>query len=173
MKRSQIFLSALAAVLLVAVFWVTLFQPKREEAAELEAQVLTEQDVQAELSAEIARLQAVRDTAPEVQAELAAAEAIVPRESALPAALRQLQLAADDSGAVLQAVTTARPTPIEDGPEGLNQIETSVQLVGGYFQIVDFLRRVEDPQVTPRGLDWTNVTITKDEWPTLNVSLTG
>jgi Tfp pilus assembly protein PilO len=173
MKRSHIILGGLAAVLAVAVFWVTVYSPKQEQIEELEVAIAAEELEQQQLEAEIARLRSVRDQAPEVEAELAAAEAIVPRDGALPAALRQLQVAADDSGALLQAVTTSRPVQIDGAPAGLSRIETQVQLVGGYFQVVDFLRRIEDPEISPRGLNWTNVTVSREEYPQLNVSLAG
>ena len=174
MKRSQVLLSILAAGLVIALFYVLLWSPAREDLAELEEQIAAQQTQQQQLQQEITRLRAVRDEAPEVEAELAAAEAIVPRDAALPAALRQLQVAADESGVVLQSVTTSRPTAIAEGPAGLSSIGASMQLFGGYFQIVDFLRRVEDPAITPRGLTWGNATLALgSEYPELNVSLTG
>jgi Tfp pilus assembly protein PilO len=173
MKRSQILLSALAAILVVALFYVLLMQPAREQVVELEAQIADELVAQAGLTQEIDRLRSVRDQAPEVEAELVTGEAIVPRDVSLPSALRQLQLSADESGVVLQAVTTSRPALIEGGPEGLAQIDSTVQLVGGYFQIVDFLRRIEDPAITPRGVSWTSATLARGEYPELNVALTG
>jgi Tfp pilus assembly protein PilO len=174
MSRIQILLSAVVAILLVAVFYVLLFQPAREEQAALLEQIAAEQTQQTQLNAEIGRLRSVRERAPEVEAELAAAEAIVPRDAALPSALRQLQLAADEAGIVLQSVTTSRPAPIEGAPEGLQAIAVNVQLVGGYFQAVDFLRRVEDPQITPRGLDWDSATVAvESEYPSLAFVLTG
>jgi type IV pilus assembly protein PilO len=173
MKRSQVVLSALAAVLVVALFAVLVYQPKQEEIDELEAAVAAEEQRHGELEQEIARLRTVRDEAPEVEAELAAAEAIVPRDTALPTALRQFQLAADDAGLVLTSVTTGRPSPVEGAPESLHGIDVSLQLSGGYFQLVDFLRRVEDPAITPRGTVWTNAAVAKEEYPTLTVALSG
>jgi Tfp pilus assembly protein PilO len=174
MKRSQILLSVLGAILIVALFYVLLMQPAREEVVALETQIAEEVVAQAGLTQEIARLRSVRDQAPEVEAELVTGEAIVPRDVSLPSALRQLQLSADDSGVVLQAVTTSRPIFVEDGPEGLAQIASTVQLVGGYFQIVDFLRRIEDPAITPRGVEWTGATLARgEEYPELNVVLDG
>lgn len=174
MKRSQILLAVLAAVLVIAIFYVLLFQPAREELAALEVDIATEQDVQRELAAEIDRLRLVRDEAPEVEARLAAAEAIVPRDEALPAALRQLQLAADESDVVMLAVTMAPPAAVDEAEPGLSSIEISLQLDGEYFKIVDFLRRVEDPMITPRGLEWLNLTVARaDDYPTLSVTLTG
>ena len=173
MKRSQILLSALAAVLVIALFYMLLFQPARDEVAELELQIAAEQQQQVSLNQEISRLRTVRESAPEVEAELAAAEAIIPRDAALPSALRQLQVAADESGLVLQTVSTSRPTVVNDAPDGLSAIDVSVQVGGGYFQVVDFLRRFEDPAISPRGLNWVNATATIDEYPSLNVSLSG
>jgi Tfp pilus assembly protein PilO len=175
MKRSQILLSSLGAILVIALFYVLLFQPSREELATIEASIVTEQTVQQQLTSEIARLQAVREQAPEVEAELAAAEAIVPRDAALPSALRQLQLAADESGIVMQSVTASRPTVIEGATDGLSSVDVNVQMLGGYFQVVDFLRRVEDPGISPRGLDWNNATVARveGEYPELQVTLSG
>jgi hypothetical protein len=42
---------------------------------------------------------------------------------------------------------------------------------GGYFQVVDFLRRLEDPVVTPRGVLVQSVTASPGELPTLSVSV--
>lgn len=174
MKRSQILLSAVASVLLIALFYVLLYQPKREEVAEIQAAIAQEQADQVRIQSEINRLQSVRMEAPEVEAQLAAGETIVPRDAALPSALRQLQLAADESGLVLQTVSTSRPSPLDGAPtEGLSRIDVSLQMIGGYFQIVDFLRRVEDPQITPRGLTWGGATVSRSTYPELNVTLSG
>ena len=173
MKRSQILLAGLGAVLLIALFYVLIFQPSREQLAVVEAEIATEQVMQQELTTEIARLRAVREQAPEAEAQLVAAEAIVPRDAALPSALRQLQLAADESGLVLAAVTTSRPVEFPDTADGLSSIAMNVQLEGGYFQVVDFLRRVEDPTISARGLNWSSANISVDEYPNLSVSLTG
>lgn len=174
MKRSQILLTALGAVLVVALFYVLLFQPARDDLADLESQIASERQTQAELQSEINRLRAVREEAPEVEAELAAAESIVPRDAALPAALRQLQSAADESGITLESVTTSRPQTIEEAPDGLSSITVSTNLLGGYFQLVDFLRRIEDPSISPRGVTWEDVTVSReDAYPDLQVTVTG
>lgn len=175
MKRSQILLSALAAIMVVALFYVLLFQPSRDELATIEASIINEQATQQTLTTEINRLRAVREQAPEVEAQLVAAEAIVPREAGLPSALRQLQVAADESGVVLASVTTGRPALLEGETDGLSSVDTNVQLEGQYFQVVDFLRRLEDPTISPRGLDWNNATVARNEgeYPALQVILTG
>ncbi len=173
MKRTQILIVVLVAILVAVLFFFFAIQPQRERAAELDAEIALEQQQQALLEVEIARLRSVRDEAPEVEADLAVANAIVPREASLPAALRQLQLASDEAGLVLSSISTARPTAMPDTLDGLSSIALTLQMSGSYFQVVDFLRRMEDPGVTPRGLTWNSVNISREEYPDLNVALNG
>jgi Tfp pilus assembly protein PilO len=173
MKRQTVLLAVLAAILVVTLFWLLAYQPSRTELAEVQEQIAAQQQQQLQLESELRRLQDVRLDAPGAEAALAAAEAVIPRDAALPAALRQLQVAADESGAVLRSVSTGRPAQVEGGTEGLSAISVNVELLGGYFQVVDFLRRIEDPAISPRGLRWASVTVAKDEHPTLAANLSG
>ena len=169
----HLLLAGLGVVLFLVAFWFLLWQPQQEELATIETAIVEEQVQQARLAGSINRLREVRRNSPEIEAELTAFESIVPEGSELPAALRQLQLASDESGVVLQTVSTGRPAAIPDSVEGLSSISLSAQVVGEYFQVVDFLRRVEDPLITPRGVEWTAATLSPTEYPELNVSLTG
>ncbi|MEX2549491.1 MAG: type II secretion system protein GspM [Nitriliruptoraceae bacterium] len=173
MKRTQILILVLVALLVAVLFFFFAVQPQRERAAELDEEIALEQEQQALLQAEISRLRSVRDEAPEVEADLAAANAIVPRDASLPSALRQLQLASDEAGLVLSSISTARPAGLPDALEGLSSISVTLQMSGSYFQVVDFLRRVEDPGITPRGLTWNDINVGRAEYPELNVALNG
>lgn len=173
MRRNQVLILALAGVLLIVLFAFVLFVPQRERLAEVEARIADELAQQTVLEDDIERLRSVRQTAPEVEAQLAAASSIVPNDASLPGALRQLQLAADESQLTLSAITASRPVELGVGPEGLSSIDVNLQLAGGYFQVVDFLRRVEDPAITPRGLTWTALSVARDEYPELSVTLSG
>ena len=176
MKRLTLLLTALGMVLLVVVFFLFLFQPAREELAVVEEQIDQQLDEQLALQGEIDRLRSVREEAPAVEAGLATADAIVPRDPGLPALVRNLQLAADESGIALITVSTSRPTELADiETDGLSSLAVTTQLEGGYFQVVDFLRRIEDPGITPRGVTWSTATVSRadDLYPDLTVSLTG
>lgn len=175
MSRQAILLSILAAVLVVVAWFFLFFQPKNDEIAEIEEQIDQVQQEQQRLENRIEELREVRSEAPEIEARLAAAESVIPRDPALPSALRQLQLAADDSGVELVSVGPSAPAPAqgEDVPPGLAQLSLSVQIQGGYFQIVDFLRRVEDPTIVARGILWDSVSLSASEYPTLSASLSG
>ena len=173
MTRVQIVLAALGAVLVVVLFWLLLWSPQQDELEQVRADIETAQDRQRVLAAEREQLRAVRDEAPEVEAELAAAAAVVPTDPALPSALRQLQQAADEAGLVLQAVSPSRPSQVDGAPEGVSAIDVSVQITGSYFQVVDFLRRIEDPSITPRGLVWNDLSVARQEYPDLTVGASG
>ena len=173
MTRIQALLTVLVSVLLIVLFWFLVYTPMQEDIEQLEAQTADEELRHQQLEARIESLRAVRQDAPETEAALAAARAIIPNESALPSALRQMQGAADDSGIVLSSVATARPTPLDDDLD-VHSITVSVQVTGTYFQTVDFLRRIEDPTITPRGVLWQSVSVSRgDDYPELSVALSG
>jgi hypothetical protein len=87
--------------------------------------------------------------------------------------LRQLQLAADEAGATMPTISLGRPASVTDAPATLGQLSLNVQLTGTYFQVVDFLRRVEEPAITPRGISWSSLSLSISDYPDLNVTLQG
>lgn len=173
MNRQQTLLGVLGVIIILVLFYMFAFKPQQEELAEVEAEIEEALAQESSLEARIATLQEVRARAPEIEAALATAESIIPREQALPSALRQLQLAADDAGAELTAVTPGRPVETEGEIAELAELTVNVVLSGSYFQLVDFLRRVEDPAITPRGIIWSGVTIAAEEYPTLTATMSG
>jgi Tfp pilus assembly protein PilO len=173
MKRQTLILVALGAVLVLAMFWMFSWQPQREALAAVETDIAAEESTQLQLQRELDRLRSVREQAPEAAAELAIAESVIPSDAAVPSALRQLQSAADASNVTLVAIAPARPAQIEGAAPGVSSMALNVQLRGSYFQVIDFLRRVEDASISPRAVLWTNIAVTKDEYPTLDIALTG
>lgn len=173
MTRQAAILSALGVVLILVLFYFFAFQPKNEELELIQEETDAAIAQQATLEARIAALQEVRLRAPEIEAALAAAESIIPREAALPSALRQLQLAADDSGVELISIAPGRPAVGEGEAAELSTLTLSLAVEGSYFQLVDFLRRIEDPAITPRGIEWTSGTVGASQYPVLSVALSG
>lgn len=172
MTRVQVFLAILAGILLVVLFYLFLWQPRSDEIAEVRTSIEQVEAQERQVRTEIARLQAIREDAAELEADLNAAGAILPASAAGPALLRQLQLASDEAGLDLQSVTFGRPVVSGLDPE-LAELTVNVNVQGSYFQVVDFLRRVEDPAITPRGVLWGNASLSIIEHPALNVVLTG
>ena len=178
MSRQATLLSVLGAVLLLVVGYLFVVKPKQDEIADIRTEIQSTQDQQRQVEAQIARLEQVRATIPEVEAAIAAADTIVPHDDAkLSAAVRQLQVAANDSGTELTTVSLARPAAVTDTettvPADLASINVSVTITGGYYQIVDFLRRIEDPVISPRAILWNTSSVALEEYPTLTATLTG
>lgn len=173
MTRAAMLLIALAALALVVLSFLFLIKPKSDEVTELREEAETVRAEQSQVRSQIAALEDIRSNSPSFEAELAAISAIVPDNPALPSTLRQLQMAADASGVTLVSVAPTAPSSAEvaDIPE-LSLINLTLNLEGGYFQVVDFLRRVEDPQITARGILVADVGMNPAEYPVLNVSVT-
>lgn len=173
MNRMALVFAGLGALLLIVLFWFFLWNPKSQQIAEIETEIEAARTQQATLRAQIARLEEVRARAPEIEANLAAAESVIPRDVALPGMVRQLQLDATDSGAELFSISPGQPEPFSEEVSELARIPLTVQVNGSYFQLVDFLRRVEDPALSPRGIEWHSVNIVEIEYPTLVAVFTG
>jgi hypothetical protein len=176
MKRTTLLLLSLSLVLVLVGWFLLVWSPRSEAIAEAEVQIADVQAQQATTEARIETLRGVREQAPALQADLAAAESLLPRDTALPSALRQLQSAADASNANLVSVSPSKPEVIEGAAPGLYAMGVTAEVRGTYFQIVDTLRRLEDPAISPRGLLWSGTDITIDEEagaPNLIVVLTG
>lgn len=171
MNRQVALIAGLAAVLVVVAFYMLGWRSQSERIADIEAEIVAVEQEQTVLQQRIVRLQDVRARAPEFEAQIVVAESIVPREHALPSALRQLQTAADDAAVELVSVSPGRPGAVGEG--GLAPIALSVQVTGSYFQVIDFLRRTEDPTITPRGVTWTQIALSPSDHPTLNASISG
>lgn len=180
MRRYRAPLAALVvAVLLGAAFWFLLYDPKRTEHAEVAEEIEQLIVRQQQLRNQISRLEEVRDNELAIRADLARLEEFIPAGTAQPAALRQLQLTADAAGVAIAGVEYSDPVLIEDAPETgepgtvLARIPMTVRMEGGYFQAVDFFRRVE--AAMPRAVLVQSVAMTEGTlgFPSLLTTWTG
>lgn len=173
MTRRTMALGALIVLLVLAVYYFLLWKPRTDEIAAIEEEIVTVETQQIQSRGEIVRLEGVRTEAADIEAGIAAARSIVPDDPALPGALRQLQLAADDAGVTLLTVAPGQPAPVEGDTAGLSTIPLTVQLSGDYFPILDFLRRIEQPGLTARGIEWNSLTLGLGEDEGLSAALSG
>ena len=104
MTRNTLLLAVLGAVLLIVLWFLFAFKPASDELADVNAEIQAAQDQQQQLETQIQRLQAIRADVTTIEAELAAYNTVIPDDPALPALLRELQVAADDSGLELRSV---------------------------------------------------------------------
>lgn len=173
----------LAAILVGVLFVFFAYGPKVEEQRLLEeetAQLLSQQQ---QLQTQIAELESIRANQPEIEAQLAQLEDLIPSSLSQASAIRQFQVAADQANVNIQSVSFADPAvqePQVDAGDGLAlaDIATTMVLQGGYFQQVDFFRRVEvDKATNPRALLIDSVSMTEtsleEGFPALDATWTG
>lgn len=178
-SRAPLF-GLLAALVLTAIFWFGLYRPAaaRQEAFELETATL--QGEAASLQARIARLEEVRSDEVAIRASLARLEEFIPTNLAQPSAIRQFQASADAAGVEIESVAFEVPEVVQGAPPTgtagtvLGAIPVTAVLRGGYFQMVDFFRRLEVE--VPRAVLVQSVAVAEDDeagFPTLTTSWTG
>lgn len=174
--KQWVALTVLAVLAIGAGGWFLLISPKRSEASDVKVQVEQQVSANSALQTQIAMLKAQAKQLPQQQAKLAAVAAKIPDNPALPALVRALTKAADDTGvdiaslapstpvpvAAVAATTTVTPPvagaapaagaaaapaaqPATGGSAGtLQSIPLNVTVVGSYFQVEQFLDRVEN-----------------------------
>lgn len=185
MRLSAPIIGVVVAILLTALFWFLLYQPRAQEQAELEAETAALEQQQASLRAQIADLRSIEENQVEIRASLTRLEEYIPPAVGQPRAIRQFQSTADHAGVDITALTFAEPTSpgTAEGAVGpdtgdpgrvLATIATTMTVEGGYFQIVDFFRRLEVD--VPRAVLIQNVDLleaTPEQFPTLSATWTG
>ena len=172
-------IALVVTVLLGVGFFFLLWQPKtdeielvRSETSELEAE-------RGRLQNELARLQEIQEREVDYRAALARLEEYIPSGAAQAAAIRQFQLTADAAGVTIDSVAFSEPAAVVDAPPTgtadtvLASIGVSMNVEGGYFQVVDFYRRLEVD--VPRAVLQQSISINEaaDGFPVLNNAWTG
>ena len=185
MRFNAPIVGVLVALLLTALFWFFLYKPTSEEQAAVEAQTATLEQQAASLRTQIAALRDIESRQVEIRAALARLEEFIPTGPAQPATIRQFQRAADAAGAELVTITFGEPavptaaegaSPADTGVPGttLTNIPVTMDLEGGYFQLVDFFRRLEVD--VPRAVLIETLTVAEaeeEEFPRLTANWTG
>ena len=157
-RRQELILAAVAALVVLVAATLLLIRPTRQATAEARADhAAAIADSQA-LRDQIKALEALQPNETELKAKASLARAEFPPTPALPGLVDALQDAASLAGVELGTVAPATPKASTLNPL-LAEISTNVDVSGGYFEIQDFLVRLEnlvkgsDPgRVDPRSV---------------------
>jgi hypothetical protein len=157
-RRNELLVAVAGALVLLVAGVLLLIRPTQQataqaraerEAASVESQTLRDQ---------IKALEALKANEADLRARAEQAKAEFPETPALPALVDALQEAASLAGVELGTVAPSTPRVSTIRPE-LAEITASVSVKGGYFEIQDFLLRLEnlvkgsDPgRVPPRSV---------------------
>jgi hypothetical protein len=157
-RRQELILAGVGALLVAVAGTMVLVRPTQQATAEAhterEAAVAESQSLRDQIRA----LEAVKPKEAELRSQAALAKAEFPATPALPGLVDALQDSASVAGVELGTVAPAAPTTSNLNPQ-LAEITTTLNVSGGYFEIQDFLVRLEnlvkgsDPErVPPRSM---------------------
>jgi Tfp pilus assembly protein PilO len=165
-RRTELLVATVGLVLVLAVGTLLLVRPKQQAVAEARADRNGAVAESQALRDQVRALEALKADAAELRAKAKLAKAEFPSTPNLPGLVDALEDAAGQAGVDLVSITPAAPKTSTVQPE-LAEIATGIDVKGGYFQIEDFLSRVEnlvkgaDPErVPPRSVLVQSVNVT-------------
>ena len=173
-RRQELVLAPVGALLVLVAATLLLIRPTRQATAEARADRDTAVAESQTLRDQIKALEALKPKEAELKTQAELAKAEFPATPALPGLVDALQDAAGLSGVELGTVAPSTPEASTVNPL-LAEITTTVNVNGGYFEIQDFLVRLEnlvkgsDPaRVAPRSVlvQSVNLTTGSDEQAT-------
>lgn len=166
-RRAPVIAGAVFAVLAVVVV-VFLLMPQLGDVSDAQERLQEAEEQELVLEAELAQLREAAEEAEDVRRELAEFRRAVPPVADLPGLINQLQTAADISGVDFFAISPSDPVVTPDSRA--TQVPATIQVIGGFFPVDEFLFRLE---TLPRAAKVTSITVTEgpDQLPHLDVSL--
>jgi Tfp pilus assembly protein PilO len=166
-RRGPIIAAVVAVVLAIAVFFLLVF-PKMGEVRDTEDELEQAQQEELTLQTELDRLQAAREQAPEIQRQLARFRRQIPPVADLPGLINELQDVADVSGVDFFAISPGTPTATPQATAA--EIPATIQVVGTFFPVDEFLFRLE---TLPRASKAVSVTVAEgpEGLPQIDVTL--
>lgn len=141
MRNRVVALVAVAAVGVVALWWVFVFAPLGRDLDDTRDERVQAEREEASLTAQLRRLQEIDRNAPETDAELARLAEAIPDNPDLADFFLAANEIAVRSGIDWISVSPAEPAPAPGSP---SVVRVNMQLSGGFFQILDYLNRLED-----------------------------
>lgn len=149
MKRRTIYILAVVALIAVVVAgWFLLISPLRAKIAETDAQVQAQQKNLITARAKLARMEQTRLEAEKNQGRLIELYKMVPSQDELPSLLLQVQDLATESGIEVMSISPSKGT----AAGGFQAISLALQFNGTYFDVNDFVYRIEQLVAGPGRL---------------------
>lgn len=179
MTRRAPIIGVLVALLLAVAFYFLLWSPRNDDLAVIRDETAQLETQRTSLRNELVRLREIEQNQVQFRAALAQLEEYIPSGPAQATVIRQFQLAADAAGVAITVVSFGDPAVIEQAPPtgepetALATISVNMTIEGGYFQVVDFFRRLEID--VPRALlvDQFTMIEGEDEFPSLATTWVG
>lgn len=148
--RRNVVLFALAVVALALAFFFLVWRPQSTRISETEEQAIAAEQQRDQLRLEIARLKDLRDRAPELRQQVAKLDTALPSDPQLAAFILQVQDAANASGIDWLSVSPSPPAAAAQAGAAAEAaaevlvVNVGMNVTGGYFQVQDFIVRIEN-----------------------------
>ena len=142
-SRNGILLGALGLVLLVVAFYFLLLGPLLESLDQQADARDERQATLAELQAEVARLEEVRQNSPELQRQLLELNKRIPTQPEVETLVVQIEDIAEAAGVTQTQIVRGDPVPPEGGGDFTVQPIT-MSFEGTYEELLEFLRLADD-----------------------------
>ncbi len=141
MSRRDLALVAVALVVVTLGWWLALWSPAGEDLAAAEARrdgALAQQD---ELAQQRLRLIDLAEQRPVLTSRLESLRAAVPERADLAEVLLAIDEIAAESGVEVPSVAASEPAASPEA-SGLATVSLAMSGEGGYFQVIDFINRL-------------------------------
>ena len=142
MKRNAIIGIVASALVVILIWYFAFYKPTSDDVSKTQEEVTTAQREQQALEATLARLEELDRNAPQQQATLQKLDAAIPSTPDLADFIFQANTAAADSGVDWVSIAPTPPAASTSG--GPTVIALAIQVNGGFFQVLDYLNRLED-----------------------------
>jgi Tfp pilus assembly protein PilO len=139
--RRNLAILAVALVVLTVAFFFLLWNPQTGRIDDARKRADTEEQNVNALRVELARLQALQKDAPALREQAAKFEAAMPSDPHLAEFILLVQDASNASG--IDWVSVSPSPPAAGTTQGVSVIGIQMNVNGGYFQVQDFLVRLE------------------------------
>jgi Tfp pilus assembly protein PilO len=175
MRSRVIAVGVLLGIVVLLAWNMLIFAPKGRTLSHAKDDTKAAQQIESVLRATLARLQDISQNGPAIAAQLDKLSAAVPESPDLDGFILSANQIAVKSGIDWLSVA---PGIVQAGDLGPSVIPLTVQIKGGFFQVLDYLNRLEDMGrlVIIDGIDVAADTESTDATssgpPTLSVTLT-
>ena len=178
-SRELYIIVGVVAVVVGVMWYFFLYSPEQKKVADLNTQLVSQQNTLQQTQLQIRQLLLVKKTSPQAEADLIKLHEVIPSEAAMPSFLRAVTQTAQDSGLVEKGINTqatAAGVPFSVQP-------IQLEFDGRYFDAEDFLYRLENYvklrngqfAVTGRMFSVVSISFNKSpslEYPDLDIKVT-
>lgn len=142
MKQRSFVVGAVAAVLVVVLWWMFVFSGMRSEASDVDDDIDAARQERSSLEAQLRQLEELEANSAETEAVLTELRDMLPQVPDLATFIEQANLLGQSAG--VNWVSVSPSPPIQQGSVAVTQM--SIEVEGGYFQVLEYLRQLEDLQ---------------------------